>query len=686
MTSKRSLPSVNATLIVLQNCPTLMGYNQSAPNVATFLTSVNVTLKTSPTNKQCRCIMADQNEKSKGVKASRRGFMKGAALVTGGTIVGVGAAAVPLSGDKVLEMPYPDVPENAVTLPNNGKTVVIIGGGLAGLQAGVELSARGFRVTVLERSGTPGGKCKAWRDKKFGPEDDPAKREPGFPGYVREHGTHAVWGFYNNLREFMGRYGWRLMDMPKEGHMYNFVDKDGAVSHLTNSRMANPYDKAELLADAFKMGHLRPEERKDFIRLAIKLMTFDYADPKQREYMDSMTFAEYCQKLGIPDRITNTICNGLLEMAYFDKVQTASAVTLANIFQLIAGSGDDMKINLYGHPVSETFLQPMVDYIRSHGGKVLYNIDVQGFEKEGDLIVRVITGEVPDELGNVRRCAVCGNLILDGQERDDECPFCGANIEMAQMLTPQERGKQIFEADFFVSAVDIPAAKQIVNQNISVLGDSPYFRNILDLKTQSVYVTTLWFDGKGFWEEHVKDETGTRPGICFFATGFKYLGITINRSVRINFPDRKFTISPELADRDLTFIETQIADAQSVTGKSTQEIADLCHEELKSVIPNLPPYRDAYVNRWHHYNGYGVGIEAKRPPIQSPIDNLLFIGDMAFVAHPAVFMEKTNVTAKTATNILLDKCGITEGKIKILMSGTPSVAVDALKAVTSVYI
>ena len=624
-------------------------------------------------------------------QSSRRSFLKTAAMAgVGATAVGAGvAAALPaLSGDKVLDMPYPHVQNNNVELPMNGKSVVIIGGGLAGLQAGVELSARGFKVTILEKSGTPGGKAKAWRDKGFGPKDDPAKREPGFPGYVREHGTHAIWGFYNNLREFMGRYGWKLMDMPKEGSMYNFIDSDGSTNYLPPSKMANPYDKLELIADAFKMGHLKPEDRKHFIRVAIKLMTFDYKDKAQRDYMDSMTFEEYCRKLDVPDRITHTIMDSLLEMAYFDKVQSASAVTLANIFQLISGSGDDMKINLYGHPVNETFLQPMVDYIRGHGGQVIYNVDIEGLEKENEAIIRVVSSALPGDIKKVRRCAVCGNLVFDGMEIDGECPHCGARADMLQYINAEEAQGRKWQADYFISAVDIPAAKTLVESNRAVFGDDPYFTNILGLKTQSVYVTQLWYEGKGFWEEQIKDFSGKRPGFCFFATGFKYLGITINRNIRVPFPDAKFTISPEIADRNITVIETQIANAtnKGVGGKRTQEIAALCHEELKSVMPDLPDYKDAYVNRWHHYNGYGVGIEAKRPPIQSPIDNLLFIGDLAFVNHEAVFMEKTNVTAKTATNILLDKIGQPEGKIEILRSGSPSVSIDALKKITSVYI
>lgn len=616
---------------------------------------------------------------------SRRGFIKGAAVVTGAGL-GAAALAVPLSRHPDLDAEYPEVAENKIELPPHGKSVLIIGGGLAGLQAGVELSSRGFKVTILERSGTPGGKLKSWRDRHFGPADDPAKQDPSFPGYIREHGVHAVWGFYNNLREFIGRHGWRLADMPSEASIYNFLDKDGTESHLRNCNWPKPYDKLQLLMNAREVKHLPESERNDFVRLAVRLMSFDYADPKQRAYMDSMSFLDYARKLDVSDVLIHKICDSLLEMAYFDNVDKVSALTLANIFQLVAGAAADMKVNLYMNPVGETFLQPMVDHIRSRGGEVLYNTDVSDIEREGSRITRVKAAPVPHTPPKVRRCSVCGNLIFDGMEVGHECPFCGAHADMIRDTTEAERTARSWQADYYISALDIPGAQRLISSNLQTLGDVPYFRNILALHAKSVFVTNLWFDGKGHWERKIKDADG-RPAVCFFATGFQHLGITVNRSLRVPFPDRKqMAWSTEYPDRNVTVIETQIAKTELVANKSTDEIAALCYQELKAVIPDLPPPRSAYVNRWHSYTGYHVGDEQRRPPVQSPIDNLLFIGDLAFVPHPAVFMEKTNVTAKWATNLLLEKAGIKEGCIKILMSGTPSAFTDLVQATTAVQV
>lgn len=70
----------------------------------------------------------------------------------------------------------------------------------------------------------------------------------------------------------------------------------------------------------------------------------------------------------------------------------------------------------------------------------------------------------------------------------------------------------------------------------------------------------------------------------------------------------------------------------------------------------------------------------------APVENLLFIGDLVSIPHQAIFMEKTNVSAKMATNILLEKAGIRDGRITLLPSFTPSATTLALRMVGSVYL
>lgn len=626
------------------------------------------------------------SEKTPG-KTSRRRFLSALGWTAAGAAT-VGAGAIPLARDGELGEPYPKVPSNDARLPPNGKKVLILGGGLSGLQAGVELSARGFDVTILEKTGAPGGKCKAWRDRRFGPEDDPFKDNPSFGGYIREHGIHAVWGFYNNLREFMGRYGWTLMDMPKDVSIYHFRDKDGRVSHIPNTSWVAPYDYGQLLTSLFRLDHLAKEDRSRAARMFVKLATFDYADERQRNYLDGMTFEEYGKKLGLPDTLIHTICDSLIEMAYFDNVDKASALTLANLVQLVAGSPDDIRVNLYTTPVSESFLQPMANFIASHGGRIHYQTEVTDLFFEGGELRGAKARPVPEIV--VRRCSICGGLIVDGMEIGGGCPYCGADASMLRPIREYERTERSFTADYVICALDGPGLRRLIATaraapDVGPRLSDPYFERILDTRSKLVYVCNLWYPGRGYWEKAVLDEVG-RPALCFFATGFDHIGITINRSLRIRGNDgTAIQWSSEYPDRDVTVIETQIAKAENVAGTSSRDIAMKCHAELKAVMPDLPDPVSHYVNRWDNYTAYRVGGESRRPAVQSPIDNLLFIGDNAFVPHPAVFMEKTNVTAKWATNLILEKEGLGQHRIEILRSGTPSKLIGAVSMVESVY-
>lgn len=72
------------------------------------------------------------------------------------------------------------------------KTVLVIGGGLAGLTAALELVDRGFRVTVLDAAARAGGK---------------AGSDPDIDGIMRDHGMHIFPGWYTNLRGILARIG-----------------------------------------------------------------------------------------------------------------------------------------------------------------------------------------------------------------------------------------------------------------------------------------------------------------------------------------------------------------------------------------------------------------------------------------------------------------------------------------------
>ena len=393
-----------------------------------------------------------------------------------------------------------------------------------------------------------------------------------------------------------------------------------------------------------------------------------------------MTVADYVKKIGISDEALLEFIDGSIEMVNFDSSKHTSALGWGQFIQETAGAPEDLlDVDIFENPPGETFLKPMADYILSKGGEVHYNTEIT----ELRIIEEQISSVETNQLGRqkLRRCQVCGELIA-GDAHHYECPFCGAEGAQLKDLTESEKSKRSFEADYFITAMDTVGMQRLVRANLQekTFSSNSYFTDILDLHSKEVTVVNLWFEGKDHWDKVIK-------GPVFFGTGFDQLSLTINWAFQM--PDTDGNVSSvvsEYTDYNISILETQIAKTHNIEGLSTKEIADKCYEEYKIVMPNLPPYQSYYVNRVNNYTRWLPGDENKRPAIQSPIDNLLFIGDAVFIPQAATLMEKTNVTAKIATNLILEKSGQKEGGITLLQTGTPSRLVDFMRKFVSVEV
>ncbi|SES15449.1 hydroxysqualene dehydroxylase [Salipaludibacillus aurantiacus] len=74
--------------------------------------------------------------------------------------------------------------------------VIIIGGGLAGLTAALNLCEKGYRVLLLEKRGRTGGRCSTWKDK----------------GMTVQSGFHRYFSNYSEMKKVMRQVGVNIED------------------------------------------------------------------------------------------------------------------------------------------------------------------------------------------------------------------------------------------------------------------------------------------------------------------------------------------------------------------------------------------------------------------------------------------------------------------------------------------
>ena len=135
------------------------------------------------------------------------------------------------------------------------KRVAIIGGGFAGLAAGVELAARGFRVNVLEARPRLGGRAYSFTDEAS--------------GEVVDNGQHAMMGCYTHALSFLERIGATSKLVRQPALRVEFVDPQRGTGAIVASSLPSPL---HLLTGILGYRLLKRAERVCALHGGLRLM------------------------------------------------------------------------------------------------------------------------------------------------------------------------------------------------------------------------------------------------------------------------------------------------------------------------------------------------------------------------------------------------------------------------------
>src|SRR5580765_5508601 len=129
--------------------------------------------------------------------------------------------------------------------------VIVIGAGVAGLRAAVDLSQRGARVCVLEAKAVLGGRAASFTDPQTGERVD--------------NGQHVLLGCYRETFKFLSMIGTDDRVQLQPGLDVEFVDRAGARSRLRCPSLPAPIN---LLAGLLEWDALGWSDRIAAMRMA----------------------------------------------------------------------------------------------------------------------------------------------------------------------------------------------------------------------------------------------------------------------------------------------------------------------------------------------------------------------------------------------------------------------------------
>ena len=239
------------------------------------------------------------------------------------------------------------------------KKAIIIGGGVAGLSAGIYGQLNGYHTEILEMHSLPGGQCTAWKRKGY-----------TFDYCIHwlvgsSHGAfHDIWmetGALNQDTVMVDPETYVTMRMPDGEDFIIYSDIDRWEGYLRNLAPEDELPIARMCQDMRKMTSIQPFEKPAFKRNLWDYMAmFRKSAPALRLFQKykKMSLDSYFQKLGFKNQVLKDRLLGITS-----SMQDFSAI--AFLFVLVWFSQKNA-----GYPVggSMPFTMRMAERYKSLGG------------------------------------------------------------------------------------------------------------------------------------------------------------------------------------------------------------------------------------------------------------------------------------------------------------------------------
>ena len=337
--------------------------------------------------------------------------------------------------------------------------VAIVGAGLAGLSAAVDLVDAGHQVDLYEARPFMGGKVGSWVDEG---------------GNHIEMGLHVFFYNYANLFALMGKVG-ALENLLAKEHTHLFVNRGGDLRALDfRFPLGAPFNGLRAFFTTPQLTWL--DKLRNALALGTSpivrgLLDYEGAMAVIRE-LDRVSFRDWFVGHGGSEHSIERMWNPIAYALGFIDCEAISARCMLTIFLMFATKTEASKLNLLKGSPHRWLTGPILDYIQQRGGRLHLR--------------HRVTAVHFDE----------GDAGADGQP--------ASRVTALTLGSPD--GEIEVKADVYLAACDVPGIQRLIP---AAWRRYPLFDHIYKLEAVPVATVQLRYDG---WVTELGDtpETATR--------------------------------------------------------------------------------------------------------------------------------------------------------------------------------
>ncbi|QKD81209.1 9,9'-di-cis-zeta-carotene desaturase [Thermoleptolyngbya sichuanensis A183] len=476
--------------------------------------------------------------------------------------------------------------------------VAIVGAGLAGLAAAVELVDAGHEVSIYEARTFVGGKVGSWIDAD---------------GNHIEMGLHVFFNNYNNLFALMQKVGAFEALLPKE-HVHTFVNRGGEIGKLDfRFLLGAPFHGLKAFFTTEQLTLL--DKLQNAIALGTSpivpgLVNYDLA-MKWIRALDAISFADWFRSHGGSQHSLERMWDPIALALGFINTEEISARCMLTIFMMFAAKTEASRLNMLAGSPDEYLHKPILKYIQERGAQVYTRRQT-----------RRILFEEQDG-----KTVVTGLAIASGDT------------------------EEIVTADVYLAACDVPGIQRLLPAEWRKY---PEFDNLYKLEAVPVVTVQLRFDG---WVTELQDAEQRKQ--LDHAAGLDNLLYSADADFSC-FADLALT-SPKDYYREGqgSLMQVVLTPGDPFIKMSNEDIAQHALKQLHDLFPSSRDLTMTWFNVVKLAQSLyreNPGMDPYRPPQKTPVPNFFLAG--SYTQQDYIdSMEGATISGKQAAAAILEPTG-----------------------------